>query len=257
MSLSVAEPLQTIMRLNGEWGSPAGVIPAHVHCFAWVDVLGIVSAEFLSRAVTNADRRDLPLALLLFRQVVLQRKQLQPRFQLRCSQHWRPSKDGRKEYHCADNAWEGWGFWQIGKSQRQFVSKWICLPVSSVVSCESSCVCVCVSWFWCMLTLHLGTRTSKDAQVNRQTWQCICLYLVTHCGTLIIAHSLLSQRRFGLTIKPRHFFPLTFFASFSLYLLEFGGYKSCFFVFLFPPRLFFSLLNFGDDSLKKPHMTSW
>lgn len=42
-----------------------------------MDVLGIVSAEFLSRAVTDTDRRDLPLALLLFRQVFLQRKQLQ------------------------------------------------------------------------------------------------------------------------------------------------------------------------------------
>ncbi len=48
-----------------------------MHCFASVDVLGVVSAEFLSRAVTIADRRDLPLALLLFRQVFLQRKQLQ------------------------------------------------------------------------------------------------------------------------------------------------------------------------------------
>lgn len=75
--LSVAELLQTTLKRNGEWGSPAGVIPAHVHCFASVDVLGIVSAEFLSRAVTSADRRDLPLALLLFRQVFLQRKQLQ------------------------------------------------------------------------------------------------------------------------------------------------------------------------------------
>ncbi|CAK6964950.1 Ras-related protein Rab-28%2C partial [Scomber scombrus] len=75
--LSVAELLQTTLKLNGESDSPAGVIPAHVHCFASVDVLGIVSAEFLSRAVTSADRRDLPLALLLFRQVLLQRKQLQ------------------------------------------------------------------------------------------------------------------------------------------------------------------------------------
>lgn len=58
----------------------AGVSPAHVHCFAWLDVLGIVSAEFLSGAVTDADRRDLPLALLLFRQVFLQRKQRQPPF---------------------------------------------------------------------------------------------------------------------------------------------------------------------------------
>lgn len=69
MSPSVAEPLQTTMTLNRERDSPAGVIPAHVHCFAWVEVLGIVSAEFLSRAVTNADKPDLPLALLLFRQV--------------------------------------------------------------------------------------------------------------------------------------------------------------------------------------------
>lgn len=159
MSLSVAEPLQTTMRLNGEWGSPAGVIPAHVHCFARVDVLGIVSAEFLSRAVTDADRRDLPLALLLFRQVFLQRKQLQPGFQLRCSQHWRPSKDGRKEYHCADNAWEGWGFWQIGKSQRQFVSKWICLfHVNHLV-----CVCVLAGFGVCSLSIrvHIPAKMHK------------------------------------------------------------------------------------------------
>lgn len=132
---------------NGEWGSPAGVIPAHVHWLAWVDVLGIVSAEFLLRAVTNADRWDLPLALLLFRQV-LKKKKNNCRRVSRVDAH--NTQDGREEYLSADNTWEGWGFWQIVKRQGQFV------PNEFVLSLFSESFCVCVSLFSCTLS-PLGT----------------------------------------------------------------------------------------------------
>lgn len=104
--MCVAELLQTTQRRKEE--SPAGVTPAHVHCFAWVDVLGIVSAEFLSRAVNDADSRALPLALLLFRQVFLQRKQLQPVSSLDAHHTDVPQKTEGK--NITDNASEGWGF---------------------------------------------------------------------------------------------------------------------------------------------------
>lgn len=94
----VAALPQTSLRLKGKWGGPAGV-PAHVHCLAWVDVLGIVSAEFLSGAVTDADRRDLPLALLLFGQVFFAKETIPACFQLKRSQVKSSLQGGRKEHH--------------------------------------------------------------------------------------------------------------------------------------------------------------
>lgn len=152
--LFVAELLQTTLKPKEERDGPAGVIPTHVHRFAWVDVLGIVSAEFLSRAVTDADRRDLPLALLLFGQVFLQRKQLQPVCSLEAHHTDVPLKAEGKNITVRIMSGKGEAFWQISKSQGRFASKWICLPVSSVW------VGLCVSRFWCLLTLHLGTHTA-------------------------------------------------------------------------------------------------
>lgn len=74
--MSVREQLQTncVESRAVQLGS---VQPTFIVSLEWTS-LGIVSAEFVSGAVTNADRRDLPLAFLLFRQVFLQRKQRQP-----------------------------------------------------------------------------------------------------------------------------------------------------------------------------------
>lgn len=89
-----------------------------------MDVLGIVSAEFLSRAVTDADRRDLPLALLLFRQVFLQRKQLQPVSSLDALNSSVPLKDGRKRVSRRKiMPEEGEAFDRLVKSQGRFASK--------------------------------------------------------------------------------------------------------------------------------------
>ena len=56
---------------------------------------------------------------------------------------------------------------------------------------------VCVGWLWCLLTLHLGTHTSEDAGVNRQTVQCFCSYLVDRCDTLICSLPCSPRIRFG------------------------------------------------------------
>lgn len=160
MSLSVAGPLQTTVTLNGEWGRPAGVIPAHVHCFAWVEVLGIVSAEFLSRAVTDADRPDLPLALPLFRQVFLQRKQLQPYFQLRCSQRWRSEE---KSISVQIMPGKGEAFDGLAKVKGNLCqNEFVCLLLQWLRVNNY----VCVSWFWCMLTLLSGTHRCTSIYTN-------------------------------------------------------------------------------------------
>lgn len=120
----------------GEQCSPAGDVPAHVHCFAWVDVLGTVSAEFLLRAVTDADRWDLALALLLFRQVFSQRKQVQPlcpAYMLNNTDF--PLKTEEKSISLCRQC-PGWvrlyDRWVGG----QPVSKRMCSPISSIGLCS-------------------------------------------------------------------------------------------------------------------------
>lgn len=117
-----------------QWVSTAGVILPHVHCYAWVNVLGIVSAEFLSGAVISADRQDSPLAPPLFRQVFVEKKKKMQLFQLRQSQHpW------RKDHHWEDNAGEGWGSDRLAEvkgdlCQNELVNCFVlaCLSVCSV-----------------------------------------------------------------------------------------------------------------------------
>lgn len=79
MSRPAAQPTQMTMKLSGERAGQAGVIPAHVHRFAQVEVLETLGG-FLAVVVTDVDRWGSSLALLLFGQVFLQRKQTQPSF---------------------------------------------------------------------------------------------------------------------------------------------------------------------------------
>lgn len=55
MSRPAAQPTQMTMKLSGERAGQAGVIPAHVHRFAQVEVLETLGG-FLAVVVTDVDR---------------------------------------------------------------------------------------------------------------------------------------------------------------------------------------------------------
>lgn len=164
----VAELLQTTQRPNGNWSSPSGVIPAHVHCFAWVDVLGSISAEILWRAVTDADRRDLPLALLLFRQVFNTKKTT-------------PAPFGRSQVPPKSE----------GKNitMRIIPEKGGALDDCKIELVLGSSMLILVGWFWCLPALYLSVHTrGKQTTVNSTCW---CL--INHGDTFNLLTTLLSE----------------------------------------------------------------
>lgn len=106
---------------------------------------------------------------------------------------------------------KGEAFWQTGRSQGRFASKWICLPAFTVSSCES--LCELVGFGVCSLSVWV--HIPEDPEVNRQTGRCICWYLVNHSDTLNLLSTLSSQTKFRSSKKPKHIFSVGTSPAFS------------------------------------------